>query len=74
MDNYYTYVYLYIWSFSIMYNVIGGIAIGIAVLNVAKIFLQYMVYNEIKKEEKEKKQEIENRLASNSWATPSHHY
>ena len=57
-----------------MYNVIGGIAIGIAVLNVAKIFLQYMVYNKIKKEEKEKKQEIENRLASNSWATPSHHY
>ena len=57
-----------------MYNVIGGIAIGIAVLNVAKIFLQYMVYNEIKKEETEKKKEVENQLASNNWAVPTNHY
>ena len=57
-----------------MYNVIGGVAIGIAVLNVAKIFLQYMVYNEIKKEETEKKKEVENQLASNNWAVPTNHY
>ena len=44
-----------------------------AVINVLKIVLLNFVYGDIKKEETEKKKQVENQVGNN-WAVPSHHY
>ena len=47
-----------------------------AVINVLKIVLLFFVYKDIKKEETEKKKQVENQVEyqSDKWAAPTHHY
>ena len=46
---------------------------AVAVINVLKIVLLNFVYGDIKKEETEKKKQVENQIGDN-WAVPTHHY
>ena len=46
---------------------------AVAVINVLKIVLLNFVYGDIKKEETEKKKQVENQVGNN-WAVPTHHH
>ena len=52
---------IFVWSFRLyIYKIVGWFFCVMAILNVAKIVLQYLVYKEIKNDEVASKQEMAN--------------